>query len=318
VITFQSSFAGDLRDYVEMRKALGYKFDSQATMLRAFDAYACERGIPGPTVSQDVAVDWATSKPGLKRFQYSQRYQIVRHFAEHLALRHPGARALDPKVLSHPKIQPMPYIYSAAELERLLATAAQLSRKNPSKGFTLRTILGLTVSAGLRVREVVRLDRDDVDLDAGVLTVRRTKFNKDRLVPIHASTTSALREYATRRDELLAGTTSPAFFLHLGGGRFATGTVRNHSKLAIRLAGIARPDGTAPRFHDLRHTFAVRRLEGWYREGRDIHGLLPVLATYMGHVHYRHTAYYLTATPTLLALAAERFERGIEQLGGQP
>ena len=154
---------------------------------------------------------------------------------------------------------------------------------------------------------MVRLDKADVDLRTGVLLIRRTKFKKDRIVPLHPTTREVLRRYAGARDVAFEGCTSPAFFINLRRQRFASHTLECATFKLLLRAGLRGPSGKGPSFHSLRHTFAVRRLIAWYQQGTDVQAMLPALATYMGHVCYSSTAYYITATAELMRLAAGRY-----------
>lgn len=214
---------------------------------------------------------------------------------------------MDRGLIRHVRRRPPVHIYSDAELMKLLEAAKVVSRQHPVRGTTLHAMVGLGAAAGLRISEVVRLDRRDVDLRVGVLTILRTKFAKDRLVPVHQTTLEVLRRYSEVRDAHFGEVECPAFFLNLRGRRYSRHTVQLDFWTLGRQAGLREAVGKGPRFHDLRHTFAVRRLAGWYHEGRDLQAMLPVLATYMGHAQYSDTAYYLGATAELLGLAVERF-----------
>ena len=154
----------------------------------------------------------------------------------------------------------------------------------------------------------MRLDKADVDLEAGVLTFRQTKFGKSRLVPVHETTLKVLRRYASLRDRHFRspGSECVAFFRNQRGQRFVINTLQGIFRRVAARAGLRSDRGKGPNFHSLRHRFAVRRLVTWYQDGVDVQAMLPWLATYMGHVHYSDTAYYITTTPELLALAANR------------
>ncbi|WP_244941562.1 tyrosine-type recombinase/integrase [Bradyrhizobium yuanmingense] len=168
----------------------------------------------------------------------------------------------------------------------------------------MATLIGLLASTGLRSGEVVSLDRGDVDLTNGVVLVRKTKFRKDRLIPVHPTTQAALRRYARERDTVFSRPKGEAFFLSSRGCRLsATGLQSNFAK-ARKLAGL--DNGKPLRPHDLRHQFAVTRLRLWHQQRADVQALLPLLATYLGHANYSDTAYYLTGSSDLLAIAAER------------
>lgn len=173
---------------------------------------------------------------------------------------------------------------------------------------TLRTILLLLYGAGLRIREAVDLDRRDVALGESLLTVRQSKFGKTRLVPVGPDVRRVLARYAER---LPASGLDAPFFTTRGGDRVKTDTLQHNYRFLCGRAGVGRTDGARyqPRIHDLRHTFAVRRLTEWYRRGADVPALLPLLSVYLGHVHLRATQVYLTMTPELLHEAGRRFAR---------
>jgi integrase len=148
-----------------------------------------------------------------------------------------------------------------------------------------------------------------VDLDQGILTIRRTKFGKSRHVPVHPSTVDALRKYAETRDRILAKPT-PAFFVSERGARITEWIARyTFAKISQQLGfrRTAKGHGRGPRLHDMRHRFAARTLVRWYRQGLDVERELPKLATYLGHVHINETYWYLEAVPELLQLATDRF-----------
>jgi integrase/recombinase XerD len=147
-----------------------------------------------------------------------------------------------------------------------------------------------------------------VDLDQGILTIRRTKFGKSRHVPVHPSTVDALRKYAETRDRILAKPT-PAFFVSERGVRITEWIARyTFAKISQQLGfrRAAKGHGRGPRLHDMRHRFAARTLVRWYRQGLDVERELPKLATYLGHVHINETYWYLEAVPELLQLATDR------------
>lgn len=307
--SFSCAYADRLRAYVALKRALGFQFERQVPHLRAFDEYLLRRERCAP-LSQEMVIAFATHDPSTSMNLRARRYQVVRGFCEYLATFDPRTPPLDPKALPRPSSRGVRHIISDAELARLLSEARHVSKTHPVRGITLHTIVGLAASTGLRIGEVVRLDRADVDLATGVLLIRQTKFRKDRYVPTHPSTLEALRGYAALRDASFPDCRDAAFFLTLCRRRFARNTLQQAvCKIASR-AGLRGPTGTGISFHSLRHRFAVKRLVTWYEAGVDVQAMLPRLATYMGHVCYSETAYYLTATPELLGLAAERCQAG--------
>jgi len=163
---------------------------------------------------------------------------------------------------------------------------------------------------GMRLSEAIGLQRSDVDLDEGALTVRQSKFGKSRLVPLHRTTREALLSYAERRDVHLGSRCGPHFFVAERGGRLLHQYVHRVFWRLSREIGLRRPsDHTGPRVHDFRHRFAIRTLLRWYREGIDVEQQLPVLSTYLGHTCVRDTYWYLSACPELMEEAARRLDR---------
>ena len=183
------------------------------------------------------------------------------------------------------------------------------------RALTYTTLIGLLASTGLRPGEALALDRSDVDLEHGILSIRETKFGKSRLVPIDPSTLRALQQYAQRRDALSVHPRSPAFLLAESGRRLQGCAARRMFALLSCVTGLRpatesrRRVGRGPRLQDLRHTFATRRLLDWYRAGVDVERELPTLSTYLGHVEVGLTYWYIEAIPELLALATKRLVR---------
>ena len=315
--TFSSALADQLAAYVKLKRALGYQFERQAEHLHAFDEHLVQRGHTGP-VTQEIVFAFATDDPSSSMDQRARRYHVVRRFCEYLATVDLQAPALDPHAVPRFNARPARHILTDEELARLLLEARNISQHYPLRGVTLHAMIGLAASTGLRRGEIVRLDNADVDLESGALLIKKTKFKKDRLVPVHPTTLDVMRTYAALRDCARPGRSDPAFFVTIRRKRFNPNTLQQQFCMAARRAGLRAPRGRGLTFHDLRHRFAVKRLAAWYSAGIDVQAMLPALATYMGHVHYSDTAYYLTATAELLDLAAERYNRSFDKAEVQP
>ena len=311
---FRSIFAEHLVNYIQMKQKLGYKYQSQAAILSRFDRYVYEAGYTG-LLTQELALDYATANPVITKNEQARKYQTIRHFSNYLATFNPETPPLHPAAITRHKARPPAYIFSEDELVRLMDAAKHVSRLNPLRCTTLHAMVGLAAVTGMRVSEIVNLDRSDVNLNTGVIEVRRTKFQKDRLVPVHPSTLEILRNYAMARDTHFLDCKSNAFFINMWNQRFSKHTLSLAFYNLACTTGIRKNIGQGPHFHNLRHTFAVRRLVAWYRDGKDVQAMLPLLATYMGHVHYSETAYYLTATSELLGLASDRYQTFLQQEG---
>jgi integrase len=304
---FEARLAGAIGQYVQLRRSLGHVFQVQAATLKAFHRFILQSQHPGP-LTTDLAVAFVLTckvTPNVR----ARRYAVLRRFAEYLILFEPQTELLDPQALPRSRTTPPARILDETELRRLLTAARGVVARDSLCGLTLYTLLGLLASTGLRSGEARRLDRADVDWVQGLLQIRRTKFRKDRLVPIHPTTRAQMQIYATARDHTYPTGASSAFFVGLHGKRLSHGALGAGFRQARSTAGL---DGDCPRQlrpHDLRHRFAILRLVKWYHDGVDVQAQLPLLATYLGHVRYSETAYYITGTAELLGLTAERVFR---------
>jgi integrase/recombinase XerD len=243
----------------------------------------------------------------------AKRYRALSGFYRYLATRHGIHLPTLPPVPKLGTTTFVPYIYSHAELVRLLQTAS-VACQNPLALLdedTLRTVLLLLYGAGLRLGEAIRLDVGDVDLNQAILTVRLTKFFKMRLVPLGKDLTRVLIDYRRCCDRQHAPGANCPFFRMRNGKRIERFTIQRTFRLLRTIAQVSRQGGARrqPRLHDLRHSAAVHRLIAWYRRGADLQYLLPRLATYLGHKDLSGTQHYLTLTQPLLREASKRFER---------
>jgi integrase len=295
-----------LERYLSMRKGLGYKYEHQTRRLADFVSFMEKR--QARTITTKLAMEWATLPPD-RHASWALRLTDVRGFARHVANFDPKTEVPPAGILPGLK-RAKPYIYSDAEIDALLAAALALPPGDGLRRWTYHSLFGLIVVTGMRLSEAIGLEHDDIDLAAGVLMVRSTKFGKSRLVPLHPTTCAALRRYAERRDAHLRSRCGPTFFVAERGSPLLHQYVHRVFWRLSRKIGLRRPgDRTGPRVHDFRHRFAIRTLLGWYREGRDVEQQLPVLSTYLGHACVRDTYWYLSACPELMQEAARRLDR---------
>jgi integrase len=295
-----------LEKYLSMRKGLGYKYEQQSQRLADFVTFM-EKS-KATNITTKLALAWATLPPD-RHASWALRLSDVRGFARHVANFDPRTEVPSAGLLPGWK-RAKPYVYSDAEIDALLKAALALPSKDRLNRWTYHTFLGLIAVTGMRISEAMSLERGDVDLDAGVLTVRLTKFGKSRLVPLHATTCGALRTYADRRDANLGSRCGSTFFVTGRGGRLLHQYVYLVFWRLSREIGLRSPGNrTRPRVHDLRHRFAIRTLLDWYRKGKNVESQLPVLSTYLGHACVRDTYWYLSACPELMEEAARRLDR---------
>jgi len=303
------SFLPLVDDYLALRRGLGFALETPGWLLRDFARYADRVGHRGP-LTTELAVRWALSSRSGDPAQAARRLAAVRRFARHRALFDPATEVPPAGLLGRVPRRRQPHIYSEAELAALLRQASLLLPRGGLRPRTYVAFFSLLASTGLRLSEACQLERGDVDLGVGVLTVQAGKFRKARLVPLHPSATEVLARYAADRDACCDPGGPERFFRTERVPALTPAAVeKTFSRLRQRLGWTAEGRAGRPRIHDLRHTFAVRRLLRWYEEGADLDRKLLALSTYLGHAKVSDTYWYLTGVPELLAIAAERFER---------
>jgi len=297
-----------IQDYLALRRSLGFKLREAGICLTKFAAFLDARGATHITTA--LALEWIQQRPTAQPDTWAQRLGYIRGFARHHKANDPQTEIPPPGLLPfHPK-RARPYLYSEAEIASLLRCALELPSADGLRPWTYHCLLGLLSVTGLRIGEAIRLQPEDVDLQAGLLTIRGTKFGKSRLVPIHRSTQEVLEQYRARRERFLAGRSASAFFINRRGNPLDIGDIhRTFYKLSRQIGLRGETASHGPRLHDFRHRFAVQTLLRWYRAGEDVERRLPVLSTYLGHVHVADTYWYLSAYPELMGLAVARLEQ---------
>jgi integrase len=302
-----------LEEYLEMRQSLGVHLRVTAGLLRQFVAFVNRAG--HEVITSDLALRWAMESKDVQAATWAWRLGMVRRFASWRRTTDSRTEVPPAGLLPHRFRRTRPYLYAATEIRNLLTAARALPSAGGLRGLTYATLFGLLAASGLRLSEALHLDDSDVELGTGLLTIRRTKFGKSRIVPVHPSTTEALTRYVDARNRLLPRRRAPAFFVSERGTRLTDCNTRHTFAVVSRQIGLrastpGRRHGRGPRLHDMRHRFAASTLVAWYRAGRDVERDLPMLATYLGHVHVNDTYWYLEAVPELLALAAARVADG--------
>jgi integrase len=298
-----------VEEYLDYRRRLGFQLRIVGQMLLEFAHYADRVGHSGP-LTTELAVRWARLPVGSSPLYQARRLEVVRCFARHRAIFDPATEIPPQRLLGSAHRRTDPYIYSEAELSTLLAAARRLSSRTGLRPRTYATLIGLLICTGLRISEALKLNPGGVDWGQGTLMICESKFHKSRLVPLHPSVVPVLREYAQFRDRHHPIPRTEAFFVSDRGTALPYSTVRQtFRKLCKQLPLTTRSGGRGPRIHDIRHTFACRRLLRWYADGVDLDHAVAALSTYLGHAKVSDTYWYLTGIPELLDLAASRFER---------
>ena len=291
-----------LREYLELRRTLGHKLAEAHRLLPRFVTYLDDHGIEFVTVQAALAWSLEREVP-VGSVVPAHRMMVVRGFARYLSGIDPRTEVPPAGTIRQPQRWRRPFIYSDADVLALIEQA-RVVIPQPLRSATYQTLIGLLATTGMRVGEVLRLDRGDLDRSEGVLRVRESKFGKSRLVPLHASAVDALERYDLTRQRLLPEPSSDSFLVSLRGTRVIYETVWPVHRKLCEHAGVGASSTVTPRIHDHRHSFAVKTLLGWYQDGVDVPSRIGWLSTYLGHREPRYTYHYLSAAPDLLAHAA--------------
>ena len=291
------------REYLALRRSLGHKLDDVERLLPSLVEHLERHG--ETTVTIDAALAWAQTPdvpPGSS--VPPRRMSIARGFARFMSGIEVATEVPPLGLLPCHRSRRIPYLYTPADIQALMTAAGEIP--TPLRSATYRTLIGLLAATGMRVGEAIRLSRADIDWDDGVLAIRETKFGKSRELPLHPSTLDALTAYARVRDREQPRPSAASFFVSTAGTQLIYANVGFTFRKLLRATNIGRGSPVVPRIHDVRHSYTVRTVIGWYQAGENVAGMLPRLSTYLGHSNPRHTYTYLSASPELLALAAAR------------
>jgi len=296
-----------LDEYLNIRRSLGFKLRDEGITLPQFLRFLEKKG--ASFITTDLALQWATLPENVMPSHWARRLRMVRKFAEYHSAKDPRTEIPPQGLLPFRYRRRAPYIYDDTEISRLLEASNNLPSVIGLRASTYSTLFGMLAVTGMRISEPVDLNREDVDLLKGIVSVRRTKFGKSRLIPIHASTVKKLSEYGRLRDRLFISPRCPSFFVSEKGTRLSKCIVRWTFVKLSREIGLRGPDDShGPRLHDLRHTFAVKTLLNWYQAGVDVERHIHNLAAFLGHTHVNDTYWYISAVPELLRLANKRID----------
>jgi integrase/recombinase XerD len=299
-----------LAEYLDLRRKLGFKAEREAWLLTKFVSFL--RAEQSAFVTVELALAWAKQPASAQLSWWASKLSVVRGFAKHVHLTDARHQIPPHDLLPRYCRRTTPSIYSSEEIARLLRAARQMpsriTKGLPFRRATYETLLGLVAATGMRIGEAIRLNDGDVDWTNQLVVVRDSKFGKSREVVLHQSVMRALRRYARQRDRAHPHPRSPSFFVSLVGTRLIYNNVHTTFARLLRLAGIHRAKA---RVHDLRHTFVVRTILQWHRQGVDVDSRMPALSTYVGHRDPSATYWYVSATPELIALVACKVKRAL-------
>jgi integrase len=302
------SIASQLDRYLTVRRSLGYDLRTDERILRRFALFADQEG--ASHIDTSLFLRWDAGLPDVGTSTRSARFGKVRLFVQWLSSIDPAHEVPPRGLLPSRYARQHPHIYSEDEIVAIIVAAKVLPSIYGLRGLTCSTLFGLIAVTGLRISEALALNDDDLDAENGVLRVRRGKLGRERLLPLEPTVMAQLNAYAAERDRLI-GCAASAFFVSEKGTRLTDCSARYNFAHTCQRVGLRADQqygrhGRGPRIHDLRHTFAVRTMIGWYRAGKDPAREMIRLTTYLGHTDPSNTFWYLEAVPELLDLAMAR------------
>lgn len=295
-----------IEDYVAMKRVMGFSFGQQESCLLRFCGFL--EVANEPHITTDLAKKWALGTDKEPTYIHAKKLAAIRPFAMHWQTIEANTEvwAEDTWDIRYKRVAP--YIYTQKEITAILDACLKLELDDTIRPLMFHTLFGLIASCGLRLSEALKLKIDDVDFKLGPLTIRKTKFNKIRIIPVHVNTIKALKKYWDLRQKLHPNSKIPEFFIsHYDRAIKSNMAEWTFDKVAVT-AGVRKESRRGARIHDFRHTFIMRTIEGWYREGKNIEELLPILSTYVGHANPGSTYWYMTLTPELMEFAKDKLD----------
>jgi integrase/recombinase XerD len=294
-----------VESYLAVRRAAGFTLSNTEYLLRSFSAFAAAK--KQTHIRTATTIDWASQAGSVA--QRHTRYQTICHLAQYLRVEDPRHESPPPNHFGYRKTRRVPYIYSRGDIDSLVLAATRLPASGSLWPKTYAALISLLAATGLRISEALHLLVSDITPDG--LLIRRTKFQKTRLVPLHDTAVTGLGHYLMHRQEARCG--GEHVFVSKEGQPLVYWKVHGVFRTLLKSAGIKPCGGRWPRIHELRHTFAVRALESSPTGRQRIGQHMLALATYLGHVNINATYWYLETTPELLreiALVTESFLQG--------
>jgi integrase len=318
----RTSLTARIEQYLAERRRLGFELKPMGQALARFARYATSCRHRGPLTVELMAA-WARQAKGGRgdRATAARALRRLRPFTRWLQQFEPATAVPDEAIFGRVPGRVTPHIYRDEEIAALVDAAGRIGPPSSLRGAVMQTLFGLIACTGLRISEALALTDADVDLKGGVLTVRRSKFGKSRLVPLDPSAVAALAQYRYERARYVPADRERPFFIStrgrlLGQPLSDRQAHRVFDQLRRQLGWVARGGHGAARIHDLRHSFVVGRLLRWHQQGVNVHQRMLALSTYVGHAKITNTYWYLTGVPELMQLVGKRFEHFADPSGG--
>lgn len=308
----KETFAQIVDDYVQEKRAIGCRFDKGSQTLRRIVGIQREIDHGAPCLSRELVELWIEKTPWENETNRSRRISALRGLGEYMVRMGYDAIIIPKRLTIVKDYTYTPYIFSDRELGSLLGTVDQLCATGISihSDLVFPEVFRILIGCGSRITETLQIEKKDVDVENGTLSLRNTKNRKERIIPMSESLVHRCREYVCNSQSISSFNSSRWFFPNNKSIPYNSGTVYSLYRKALRLSGISHGGrGKGPRLHDLRHTFAVRVLNKWVRNGKNLTTALPYLAIYMGHEGLKACQHYLRLTAVMFPELIETVEK---------
>lgn len=304
---YESVFAAHMADFILYKRAQGFKYDAVPRSLRRFSRFLSAKKADEASIGKELIEEWCSFRPNENRHTQTRRIVETSQFLRYLSERGVDVHLPRPTRNSRRGGSFVPHIFSHEELRRFFEECDRISARTPSMmPVMLPVIFRLLLGCGLRISEALGLRLGDTDLDNGILVIRKSKFNKDRIIPLSDSLLTVLRGYSATRHKISQDDQKP-FFAHRDGRTVSKENIYSWFRKVIWAAGISHGGrGNGPRVHDFRHTFSVYSLKAMTDKGMDIYCALPLLSTYLGHASISATGQYVRLTQDMFPEIIEK------------
>jgi len=304
---YEGAFAVHMADFIRYKRAQGLKYTAVPLSLRSFSRFLAAKGVDGTGIAKELIEEWCSFRINEHRQTQKRRIIETTQFLKYISEKGIDVYLPCKTRTSRTGGSFVPYIFSNKELHRFFEECDQIHARTPSVMPVLLPVLfRLLLGCGLRISEALALRFRDVDLDSGILTVRMSKFNKDRIIPLSVSMLAVLRDYSAVHHKIPKGDTV-LFFTHRDGREIKQDNIYMWFRKILWSAGISHGDrGDGPRVHDFRHTFSVYSLKSMADKGMDIYCALPLLSTYLGHASLSATSQYVRLTQDMFPEVIEK------------
>lgn len=297
---YHSVYGEHIKQFLELKRKLGFKFGSGAFYLSKIDLFAYERSETSTGITKEFSDQWCVKRANETEHTRYNRIGFLVQLSSYI--REMGIESYIPKLPPFPQSTFIPHIYSKTQIDAILTACDELRLKMGNQQtslFCMPSLLRLLYCTGLRIGEALSLKKDDVNLDENYIRVLDSKNGKERVIPISDSLTSVCNEYVWHRERLPTAQKKSEYFFSRADGMKCGQSVNGWFKKCLDNAGILHSTTKSPRLHDLRHTFAVTSLANMAESGIDLYVSLPILSNYLGHQSLESTNHYVRLTASM-------------------